>query len=342
MFRVIINTGVCVVFVLAGIASCVCAVETDETEVRRLVARLDSDRLAERDDAEDALIALAETAVPFLPTENALMEPNDFSEEQIVRLKNVYQAIRAQKIEKAVKKIEFHLESAEATTGERYWIRLQTRWAEDVKPIRFLFPMRGLEGKDASGNAVFKPVSRAASLEIPVTKNQHTGTLEFAVVSDSATKNEPKTISGECRVLLSVGEKTFSFKNIPFDGSEPKGGIKPSHRQGDVVLTIESARIFSNPGDGHRTLSLQLRIQFDRVYTALESHRTWIYDNKAVLWCQTDKSIEPIEVRPVAQQTNEITLALSFDIQNEKPVEFRYTLPTILTEKTVEFTAETR
>ncbi len=308
-------------------------------EIETLVRQLDADRLRERNAAETALIELGPGIENRLPEEATLADRPELSEEAIFRLKNVFQELRFQTIRDSLQKIRFRIAKTESPSDRRCWVTLQADWPKEVFPIRLLFSMKEIDGFDAEGKPI-PPVSRNATLEIPVSKNQTSGELLFAVHGKA-----PASVAGNCRVLLALAEKSFEFSRFLADSSD--GGASRSQRKGRTTVSVESARFFSlKESVGNESLTIRFRVRFDDAFAALESHRTWIYENDVRLRFRSGKSLQPSTFRPTEQGPNEIAFDATFELaasptdRSDEIVAFIYTTPTIIVEETIPFTAQ--
>ena len=308
-------------FFLIALCFAVCAIADEDVSL--LLRQLDSDRLADRDAAEAELIRRCPEIEALLPAEETLDDRPEFSEEVIYRLKNVFQELRFRTIRESLEKIEFRLAKVESS-GDRSWVTLRTDWPKGVFPIRLAFPMNAIQGTDGENHPLV-PVVQNGVLEIPLGKTQFFGEIAVALRG-----GPPQTVKGHCAILLAIGEKTFEFHR--FFADSPAAKLERTIRKGRTTVSLESVRFDAN------RLTVRFRVHFDQAFTALESHRTWIYENEAFLRLRSGEKVEPVSVVPVEQGGNEILLAATFKLPKEDTiVAFHYTTPTIIVEETVEF-----
>ena len=62
------------------------------------------------------------------------------------------------------------------------------------------------------------------------------------------------------------------------------------------------------------TWEVRIRVRFDDAGNALESHRTWIFDNPAYLEGPDGKTIAPNGYETMAQSENEVGVAFFFTV----------------------------
>ncbi len=314
-----------------------CAGASAAEDIASLLRQLDADRLVERNTAEAELIRRGFEIEDLLPGEETLEERPEFSEEVIFRLKNVFQELRIRTIRESLEKIEFRLAKIEATGGDRFWATLQADWPKGVFPIRLVFPMNAIHGIDAD-NQTLSPVIQHGVLEIPLGKTQLSGELAFALRG-----RPPQAVEGNCDVLLAIAEKTFDFRR--FFADSPAAKLERTIRKGRTTVSLESVRFFSTGDSGKSNrLTVRFRVHFDEVFAALESHRTWIYENEVFLLLRSGGKIEPESIKPTEQGGNDIVLAATFELPKgvspkDEIVAFLYTTPTIIVEETVPFKA---
>ena len=303
---------------------CVAADSVGAEDVSVLLRRLDSDRLAERDAAEAELIRRGNDIEAALPAEETLDGHPEFSEEVIYRLKNVFQELRFCTIRESLEKIEFRLAKIESN-DDRHWATLRADWPEGV--ICLAFPMNTIQGTDAVGQPLL-PVIQNGVLEIPAGKTQRSGELTFALRGEA-----PQTVKGNCLVLLAIDEKTFEFRR--FFADSPAAKLERTIRKGRTTISLETVRLETNH------LTIRFRVHFDEAFAALESHRTWIGENKVFLRLRSGEKIKPESVNPVEQGGNDIVFSAAFELPKEDEiVAFHYTTPTVIVEETVEFSTK--
>ena len=318
-------------FIIVLVVCCHTVGAVGAEDVAAILRRLDADRLAEREAAEDELIRRGNEIEDVLPTEETLDEHPEFSEEAIHRLKNVYQELRIRTIRESLKKIEFQFVKAEWDENDRSWVTLRVDWPKDVFPIRLAFPMNTIRGRDED-NRLLMPLIRNGTFEIPLGKTRFSGELVFAMQGGL-----PRSLRGDCLVLLAIGEKTFEFRR--FFADSPAAKLERTIRKGQTTVSVESVR-FLPVEDSLKSsrLTILFRVRFDQAFAALDSHRTWIYENEVLLRLRSGGQVEPKSVTPVEQSGNDIVLAATFELPKEDEiVALLYTTPTVIIEETLQW-----
>ena len=273
----------------------------------QFIKQLDSPQLQERNEAQLKLLELGPELEKFLPYEENL------SAEAAIRLKNLRRQLLHREIERKIHAIAFMLDEQNSQTA-----KITVDWSQStdvIRPIRFRFPL---------DSAV-----TGGSFEIPVALEQTQASLRLPLKSFSVESNHP-AFHGKCEMLFAANPEDFVFPLL-------KDNDKIVRKE-NAVVSLESV-IYEPPG---RKLKIQFRIEYDQALDAMQSHQIWIENCPAFLRDTAGKEIFSDEaVRHVTKTGNRFEGLLSFRVprgQKWETLQFVYRPPTILVEKTVEFT----
>jgi len=292
--------------------------------VLRLIDQLDSQSLAERNAAEAELVRLGEVIEPQLP----LASDDSLSPEQARRLRR----IREQYDEAAVRQVRDAIRfsvAAHEVRSQRHILTVRTEWPESdtntkTRLIRLKFPMRALQIQE-DGWSVETP---DAVLEAPIAGIQENVSIRFVLISDTNQEALPP-LSARCDVLFATRYQGFRFNDLTVRNK--------SLKQGDATVTLERADWTAS----NHTLRVRLRVRFDDPADALQSWRTWIYENRAYLAGTPDNDLAPKRTRTVSRTEEDVVLEYMFDLSAGKwdvdQVTFVYETPTILREEKIDF-----
>jgi hypothetical protein len=122
------------------------------------------------------------------------------------------------------------------------------------------------------------------------------------------------TIQGELTVLVPGRVEAFEFDNLADARSVEQ-------RQAGVTVILERFRKNVN------LFEARVRVRFDDAAAALESHRGWIYNNKAYLKNADGMTVENIEMHETSRAANEIGIGYLFAL-DEDPSQYRFVYET--------------
>lgn len=324
-------------FFLAVACFCACLIyglnsvaiaEVSSESVRELLEKLDSSKLAERNEAEDGLFKLGSEVERFLPDET---DPG-LSSEQLNRIKSLKRRFDRSAVDAARKEIDFELKSIskrerKSFDGEEtvwmYWFTVETKWSKEVFPIRFKYPMNEVSAIDPNGNKLL-PESPKAKLEAPVNPGQFTTSLRFALESKLNAETSDFVLTAKPEALLAIRPQVFSFDN-------PLEIPRTELRKGELRITLETAY-----QDGEET-RVRARIHFENPYDAIQSHRNWVLDNPALLHLEGGEPLEAKRYRSLKRTEIELILEYVYIVpKNTKIVRWTYESPSMFREEPIE------
>ncbi len=133
--------------------------------------------------------------------------------------------------------------------------------------------------------------------------------LAFAPPSDDV--RQIASLKGKLIATLPGRIETFRFRNL-------SAAKNVKHRIAGVTVTLEQVRKTTHKA-ATETWEARIRVRFDDAGDALESHRTWIFDNAAYLEGPDGKPVSYGSYETTAQGENEVGVAFFFTV--DKPID---------------------
>jgi hypothetical protein len=202
-------------------------------------------------------------------------------------------------------------------------LTLEVAWEPRLKPIALLQPLKELDAVDDLGQPV-KPQVEEAQLETPT----HPGTIASEVLLPLVPpRDSAKAIarlSGKMVALLPGGVETFRFGDL-------EQARRVEQRHGGAVVTLEQTR------RNNAVWEVRVAVRFDEPGPALESHRSWIFNNVVYLESAEGQRHEPDAYETTRQSETEVGIAYLFDVPGLAGQTFVYETPTVLLEVPIEY-----
>ena len=161
----------------------------------------------------------------------------------------------------------------------------------------------------------------AAKYELPFGEGGHAIDLRFNFLAPAEQIAEPLTFGAALKVTAAAGTESLDYA---FDGTSPK-----EHSRGGVTVRFREATLHA---DG--TAEVELSVVYETGGPAFESHRTWVYHNRAdVSYRRNDGELVTIDHEPgfstIAQSDGGVVLRYRFeDIPPDATPVFNYRAPT--------------
>jgi hypothetical protein len=203
-------------------------------------------------------------------------------------------------------------------------IEIETAWEPRLAPISLKQRMNDVQAIDDRGRRLTLDAPEA-TLEIPVSR----GPIASRVILPMALPpREAKAIAelrGTVSVLAPGPRGTFRFADLV-------RGQRVVKRMAGVSVMLEGATKLE------KTLEIRVLVRFDDAGDALASHRTWIFNNPALLEASDGKTIRPDSVNPTRQTADEVGIALIFPIDRAaNDYAFVYQTPTMVLNAPLEY-----
>lgn len=201
---------------------------------------------------------------------------------------------------------------------------IEAAWEPRLVPIRLKQRMAEVEGVDDRGRRLGADAPEA-TLEIPVPRGPIASRFTLPLALPPRDARALRELRGVLGVLAAGPVSSFRFTDL---GRFPRV-VK---RMAGGSVTLEGATQVGN------TLEIRILVRFDAPDDALASHRTWIFNNPALLETPDGKAIRPESTSPTRQTAEEVGIALLFRL--DRAVEdyaFVYQTPTTILNVPLEY-----
>lgn len=277
--------------------------------VRRLVLALGSGRLAHRDAAERALVALGPQVLPAL-----MAAGTDTVGEAAFRLQGIRRLLEEQAAAVAVEGGQVAVSvsgaeaigggpagSAAAATGAR--IRLRIDWADGPAPLVVKLPLRSIVAEGPNGE-VLPPAQRAAVIEAVVPRDRHWLELPISLTQPSPPLGSLASLRGTVSVWVTGMEHAFEFTGV--DGRQPLPGQPRTVQLGRARVTLEDVAVRQD------RLLVTASIAYDEPTEALESHHNWLTERPLELLAADGTAAATIAQTVQQRSTRGLTVMAEF------------------------------
>lgn len=182
---------------------------------------------------------------------------------------------------------------------------LDVSWEPRLRPINIMQPLAKVE---ASGGGSTLAVDGAEG-EPEVTVGHESTTVELQLPLElPARKIEQVTkLKGRLTALVPGPAEEFRFSSLPVakNGGQAK---RVEERKASATVIVDQVR------QANEIWELEMRVKFDNPAQALESHRSWVYDNEAYLEDAKGNRITPGGYEQTRQGKDEVGIKYLFDV----------------------------
>lgn len=305
--------------------------------VESLLEQLDSPVLRVRNEAQRKLYEMGPGVDAQLPNEKIAEE--EYSSEVQIRLRNLRRAFLKDSIRDRWQKIAFRVsERSFSQEKRRLTLLLNVDWPNDqyMVLLRFMFPLNEFQLRDAKGNVLAQANRSAGVFDAPVTPAMQSAQIRVALPVEPTVLKDATFLHGRAKVLFVAAPKEFV---IPLDEKAQR-----EIRQENAVVSIRNVEI--EPSEKETLLHCRVRVEYDNALEALQSHQLWIEYISATLRTSQGQIIPATAaVRQEEKTANIFEGTHMFKIpRNTDPetLEFLYTVPTVILEKTLDFQSRTK
>ena len=194
--------------------------------------------------------------------------------------------------------------------GRSLIVTVEAAWEPRLRPIILLQRMADVTAVDRRGRPL--PVADPqAQLETSPSSAASAMKLNLAFAPPSDDVRQIASLKGKLIATLPGRIETFRFRNL-------SAAKNVKHRIAGVTVTLEQVRKTTHKA-ATETWEARIRVRFDDAGDALESHRTWIFDNAAYLEGPDGKPVSYGSYETTAQGENEVGVAFFFTV--DKPID---------------------
>jgi hypothetical protein len=187
-------------------------------------------------------------------------------------------------------------------------------WEPRVRPIVLEIPLGDVSAKSESGSEIGIDRSEG-TLEVPVEASSPAVEIEFPLEAPERLTKSLASIKGKITAVVLGKIETFEFADI--------GKAKNTTLQrGGVTVIVENCR---KNGDIYE---VNMRVRFDQAANALESHRSWVYDNECYMLDSKGRRISDAGADATLLAVNEVGISQKFNLEGETPANYKFVYKT--------------
>ncbi len=203
-------------------------------------------------------------------------------------------------------------------------LKLEVAWEPRLHPVAVTQALADVEAIDDQGNSIAL-MGEEGEFEAQILPGAFSTEIELPLVAPDRAAEQIASLRGKLRVLLPGGIETFRFTRLEENKSTEQ-------RKAGVVVVFDGAR---RNGD---VWELRVRVRFDETSGALESHRGWVFDNKAYLVSPARQTVSHDGFETTRQTDEEVGVAYLFDLE-KGPAGYTlvYETPSIILSVPVEY-----
>jgi len=187
-------------------------------------------------------------------------------------------------------------------------------WEPRVRPIVLEVPLAEVSAKDEAGKEIGIDQTEG-TLEVPVEGTNAAVEIELPLTAPERSVKTVASIKGKITAVVLGKIETFEFADV----DKIERAKAAELERGGVTVVLESCR---KNGDIY---DVSMRVRFDRAANALESHRSWIYNNECYMLDPKGTRIENAGLEANLLAVNEVGLSYKFDIgEDAKPAGYKF------------------
>jgi len=205
-----------------------------------------------------------------------------------------------------------------------FQVFLDFGWEPRLQPILVSHVLSELKAVDENGKSL---TSDEAQGESEITPEIDASSAELAVPLPLPDRSIKKIASIKGKIELLVPGRIESFEFADLDKAKAV-----EQRKASVTVYLDQVR---KNQDVHE---VRMRVKFDKAANALESHRTWIYNNPAYLLDPEGNQIDSAGMEATLQEEAEVGVAYQFVIDaGLKGYKFVYRTPSAIIKVPMEY-----
>lgn len=167
--------------------------------------------------------------------------------------------------------------------------------------------------------------SRQSQWEIPVESSIPAAELQVPLKLPNRSVGKLASLKGKLLALVPGRTEAFEFENL-------EGAKAVEQHKAGVTVILDQVRKNAD------LYEMRVRVRFDKADNALESHRGWIYENKAYLLDPAGQKVDDVGIETYRQAADEVGVAYLF-VREEglKGCKLVYETPVLIMKMPVEY-----
>jgi hypothetical protein len=197
-------------------------------------------------------------------------------------------------------------------------LTMEISWEPRLRPITLQQPLSDIHAVDDQGKEM--PVADAeGQLERAIDPTGIATEFQLPLAAPPRIARTIATLHGKIRALLPGKIETFEFTDL-------KNAKKAEQHRAGVTVVLDEVR---QDGDAWE---VRVRVRFDNAANALESFRSWVFNNEAYLVSADNQRTASGGFETTRQTKDEVGIAYKFDLPNGPGgLKFVYKTPALLT-----------
>lgn len=179
-------------------------------------------------------------------------------------------------------------------------ITVKIDWEPRTTPISISQPLKNVSAKDEAGGAIVID-AEYGELEASVQPEIPSVELMLPIGLPDRGVKQIAALTGELTAMIPGRQEKFEFTGVDTlkDAKKSKG-----------AATV----LFDQLRKNGEVYEVRMRLRFDKAENALESHRQWVFNNKAIMLDAKGEVIEDIGFEGSAIGVNEVALVYRYDL----------------------------
>jgi hypothetical protein len=202
-------------------------------------------------------------------------------------------------------------------------LTLEVAWEPRLVPILVSQSLADIRAVDEQGHPI--AVAGEGSLESPVQNGVSAVEIEVPLAVPERSVQRIASLSGQLAALVPGRVEAFEFAELEAADDE-------EIRKGAVTVVLQKVR--KNAG----LYEVFMLVRFDEAANALESHRGWVFNNKAYLLHKDGNQKEPDGLETTRRTVNEMGISFKFVLDNDlSDYSFVYETPAAIVQLPIKY-----
>ena len=202
-------------------------------------------------------------------------------------------------------------------------LQLEVAWEPRLRPIAISQPAADLQATtDGDGKLTVAQPKASLDVEIPNGTQAAEITLPFELPPRSVKKIT--ALKGKLHALVPGRQVKFRFENLANVAGK-------TQRQGGVQVTVDDVR------KNNEVWEVHMRFALDEDNGALQSHRSWVFQNLSYMLDKDGKQIDNGGLETTRQTQNEVGVAYVFDVPSLDGLSWVYETPAAIVDLPIEY-----